>query len=284
MADYCFPTALNKTSEYTSFVKRGSNWKTLWNPKVEDSGHKGFIQPKYPNGTWNYYPPQFCGPTMNHTSCFLNDLGGEFYEESPWAYSFFVPQDQQGLINTVGGSKEFVSRLDTYFEKGYHDMGDEPAFLVPFQYIFAGRPDKATTRVHDLLTTQYNTTIEGLPGNDDSGAMGSFVNWVMMGLYPVAGTDLWLLTTPFFDSYTIDLVAINSNFTVKCNNLSDSNKYINSATLNGKPLNRAWLRHAEFAISNQPAVLELTMGSKWNGWGSTELPPSMTQAKGTAQW
>ncbi|KAM3587203.1 hypothetical protein VKS41_002239 [Umbelopsis sp. WA50703] len=276
--------ALNKTSEYTSFVKRGSNWKTLWNPKVEDSGHKGFIQPKYPNGTWNYYPPQFCGPTMNHTSCFLNDLGGEFYEESPWAYSFFVPQDQQGLINTVGGSKEFVSRLDTYFEKGYHDMGDEPAFLVPFQYIFAGRPDKATTRVHDLLTTQYNTTIEGLPGNDDSGAMGSFVNWVMMGLYPVAGTDLWLLTTPFFDSYTIDLVAINSNFTVKCNNLSDSNKYINSATLNGKPLNRAWLRHAEFAIPNQPAVLELTMGSKWNGWGSTELPPSMTQAKGTAQW
>jgi putative alpha-1,2-mannosidase len=100
----------------------------------------------------------------NHLSCFLSPTGGEFYEESSWAYSFFIPQDQQGLIDMVGGPTEFISRLDTYFDKGYHDMGDEPAFMTPFQYIFAGRPDKAADRVRQLMNINYSTNIAGLPG------------------------------------------------------------------------------------------------------------------------
>ncbi|KAI8581047.1 hypothetical protein K450DRAFT_279440 [Umbelopsis ramanniana AG] len=275
---------LGKSSEYQNFTSRASNWKNLWNPKVKDSGHYGFIQPKYENGTWNYYPPQFCGPTMNHLSCFLNPTGGEFYEESSWAYSFFIPQDQQGLIDMVGGPAEFISRLDTYFDKGYHDMGDEPAFMTPFQYIFAGRPDKAADRVRRLMNINYSTNIAGLPGNDDSGAMGSFVNWAMLGLYPVAGTDVYLVTTPYFTSYTISLVAVNSTFTVQCSNFSKENKYIASMELNGQPINRAYLRHAEFAIANVPSTLTLIMSNTWNGFGANTYPPSITKGLGVAVW
>lgn len=38
---------LGKPKEFRKFVKRSANWKTLWNRNIEDSGHKGFIQPKY---------------------------------------------------------------------------------------------------------------------------------------------------------------------------------------------------------------------------------------------
>jgi putative alpha-1,2-mannosidase len=119
--------------------------------------------------------------------------GGEFYEESSWIYSFSAPQDQIKLIELMGGPEQYVKRLDHYFDKGYHDMGDEPgksiaviitisgkpqiysinvcflsplAFLIPYLYNWAGRIDKTTDIIRTLLRTHFSTNSSGLPGED----------------------------------------------------------------------------------------------------------------------
>ncbi|KAI9286192.1 glycosyl hydrolase family 92-domain-containing protein [Umbelopsis sp. AD052] len=270
---------LGNTSVYEEYLARANNWINLWNPDVEEDGFSGFIMPRYQNGSWDLYPPQFCGPTLNHFSCFLDSRGGEFYEESSWIYSFSAPQDQIKLIELMGGPEQYVKRLDHYFDKGYHDMGDEPAFLIPYLYNWAGRIDKTTDIIRTLLRTHFSTNSSGLPGNDDSGAEGSFVVWSMMGFYPVSGTDVYLLSSPLFAETSLR-IGPNQVFTIVANNLTDTNRYIQNATLNGQPFDRSWFRHSEIA-SDFGARLELEMGAEWTGYGAEKLPPAIT---GDVSW
>jgi putative alpha-1,2-mannosidase len=116
-------------------------------------------------------------------------------------------------------------------------------------------------------------------GNDDSGAEGSFVVWSMMGFYPVSGTDVYLLSSPLFPEISL-LTGPNQVFTIVANNLSDTNRYIQNATLNGQPFDRSWFRHSEIA-SDFGAKLELEMGAEWTGYGAEKLPPSIT---GDVSW
>lgn len=120
----------------------------------------------------------------------MSSFQGEFYEASSWQYSFYFPHNMDYLISELmGGTDTFVSRLDALFENDYSDIGDEPGFLPTLQYNYAGRPDKTVDRVLSTLTTYFNESTNGLPGNDDSGAMGSYVVYAMMGFYPVAGSS-----------------------------------------------------------------------------------------------
>ncbi|KAH8556792.1 glycosyl hydrolase family 92-domain-containing protein [Umbelopsis sp. PMI_123] len=270
---------LGNASVYEEFMARANNWVNLWNSDVEEDGFSGFIMPKYQNGSWNLYPPQFCGPTLNHFSCFLDSHGGEFYEESSWIYSFSAPQDQIKLIELMGGPEQYIKRLDHYFDMGYHDMGDEPAFLIPYLYNWAGRIDKTTDIIRNLLRTHFSTNSSGLPGNDDSGAEGSFVVWSMMGFYPVAGTDVYLLSSPLFPEISLQL-GQKQVFTILANNLTDTNRYIQTATLNGQLFNRSWFRHSEIATYSSTR-LELDMGAQWTGFGAENLPPAIT---GNVSW
>ncbi|CAM0139549.1 unnamed protein product [Umbelopsis sp. WA50703] len=264
--------ALGNSSAYETYIKKANNWMNLWNPDIKEDGFSGFIMPKYKNGTWDNYPPQFCGPTMNHFSCFLDGRGGEFYEESSWIYSFSAPQDQFKLIELMGGPEVYTKRLDHYFEKGYHDMGDEP---VPYLYNWVGRMDKTTDIVRHLLRTNFWTNATGLPGNDDSGAEGSFVVWSMMGFYPVAGTDVYLLSSPIFPKMTLTLSG-NSTFTIIANNLTDTNRYVKSAKLNGATFDRNWIRHGELFSLEEDTSLELEMAAEWYGYGQSSLPPAIS--------
>ncbi|KAG2179993.1 hypothetical protein INT43_003780 [Umbelopsis isabellina] len=267
--------ALGNSSAYNTYIKKANNWINLWNPDIKEDGFSGFIMPKYKNGTWNNYPPQFCGPTLNHFSCFLDGRGGEFYEESSWIYSFSAPQDQFKLIELMGGPEIYTKRLDHYFEKGYHDMGDEPAFLVPYLYNWVGRMDKTTDIVRHLLRTNFWTNATGLPGNDDSGAEGSFVVWSMMGFYPVAGTDVYLLSSPLFSKMTLNM-SVNSTFTIIANNLTETNRYVKSAKLNGVGFERNWIRHSEICNLKEDTTLELDMAAEWFGYGQNSLPPAIS--------
>src|SRR2546430_11376976 len=80
-----------------------------------------------------------------------------------------------GLITAMGGPKLFVKRLDYLHESGLNYIGNEPAFLTVFQYHYAGRPGRSSYRAHTYIPSSFSATAGGLPGNDDSGAMGSFV-------------------------------------------------------------------------------------------------------------
>lgn len=94
------------------------------------------------------------------------------FESSLWEYSYYVPHDQASLIQTYGSAQSFVDRLDYMHEKKITYIGNEPAFLTVFQYHYAGRPGKSAARAHFYIPKYFSPTHAGLPGNDDSGAMG----------------------------------------------------------------------------------------------------------------
>ena len=94
---------------------------------------------------------------------------GEFYEESAWSYSWFVPHDYAAVVELVGGRERFVERLDVFFEEGFANVGNEPGLLQAVLYHYAGRPDKSVMRTRKLIGPVFNTVAHGLPGNDDAG-------------------------------------------------------------------------------------------------------------------
>ena len=185
--------ALGHLDDANKYLGRSGNWENMFNPAQTsvingtDTGFVGFLQPRFLNGTFGVQDPIYCSPLLNFTACYLNAEGGETYEGPVWLYTFFVPGDMASLIHTLGGTETFIKRLDWLHESGILYVGDEQAFLNLFLYHYAGRPGKSAERAHQYIPSLFNDTIAGIPGNDDSGAMGSFEALVMMGLYPNAG-------------------------------------------------------------------------------------------------
>jgi len=182
------------------------------------------------------------------------------------------------LVVLMGGPETYVERMDAFFDLGYHDIGDEPGFLPCFLYNYAGRPDKTVDRVLKVLHESYNTSINGLPGNDDSGAMGGFVVFSSFGFFPVAGESVYLLSTPLFPVINFMDPDTGGNATIIAYNFdgAKANRYIVAAKLNGEDFTRNWFAHDElFGIGG---VLELTLGPEPSTWGTKDddLPPSMS--------
>jgi putative alpha-1,2-mannosidase len=130
--------------------------------------------------------------------------------------------------------------------------------------------------VRRILSTEYRTGRGGLPGNDDSGAMSSWYVWAAMGLYPNAGQPFYYVCAPLFPRSTINLGG-GRTFVVEAPDASQTNQYVQSATLDGRALNRAWLRHEEIARGGR---LMLRMGAKPSLWGRDNRPPSMSSPEG----
>ncbi|ORY19129.1 glycosyl hydrolase family 92-domain-containing protein [Clohesyomyces aquaticus] len=268
--------------DYRKYLGRSGNWKNMFKTdqksdiKGTDTGFVGFLQPRYMNGTWGFQDPIFCSPLLEFTSCYLNPGGHETYEGSSWLYTFFVPGDMATLITTLGGADSFVARLNYLHESGILYIGDEQGFLKVFLYHYAGRPALSATRARFYIPSQFNDTINGIPGNDDSGAMGSFEALTMMGIFPNAGQDVYFITPPFFESVSIRNGQTGKTATIRNINFDPSGKnvYIQSATLDGKPYTRNWLQHSFFL---EGGTLELTLGASESKWGTRvqDVPPSL---------
>lgn len=194
--------------------------------------------------------------------------------------SSFTPHDMSTLIALFGGPEQFTSRLDFVHDREITYIGNEPSFLTVFQYHYAGRPGKSTSRAHFYIPRFFNPTPAGLPGNDDSGAMGSFVAMTMMGLFPNPGQDVYLITAPFFESVNITNPESGQVARVRTVNFDTSyqNIYIQSATLNGEPYSRNWLNHDFFTRGGE---LVLVLGRNESTWGTgdDDLPPSLLNVK-----
>ncbi|KAJ7181028.1 alpha-1,2-mannosidase, putative subfamily [Mycena filopes] len=276
---------LGRKADAADYFNRSGDWFNIWNPAANNSGFSGFIQPRSADGSWyfdprydlnNVFRPDHCSPVFGHNDCFLNPSGGEFYEASSWEYSYFVPQDMAKLVTAMGGPTTFSSRLDTFFTDGFHDIGDEPGFLPTYLYNYVGQPAKTVDRVDAVLTQYYNTSLNGLPGNDDSGAMGAYVVWSHLGFFPVAGQDTYLLNRPYFPKTTIRNEATGAVATIIASGLSATNKYIQSATLNGRPYTKNWISHSLFTSGG---TLKFIMGpSTSSTWGTRkgDLPLSLS--------
>ena len=155
---------------------------------------------------------------------------------------------------------------------------NEPAFLTVFQYHYAGRPGRSAYRSHYYIPAFFQPTRGGLPGNDDSGAMGSFVAFSMMGLFPNPGQDVYLITPPYFESVNITSPVTGKTATIRNVNFDPAYKsiYIQRATLNGKSYTKNWIDHSFFLEGKE---LVLYLGKNESSWGThvADLPPSLSE-------
>jgi len=279
--DFCLAQVakgIGREGEYERFMKQSSNWQHLWRD-VEDHGARGFIMPRDASGAWldsvqcdisngrrtfiRYTPLTTEWPICICWWC------GFFYEGVSWEYSFFVPQDIPALIEKCGGATAFESRLDTFFDSGFYDVTNEPDFLTSSLYHWIGRPDRSSQRTRTIVSKNFSSARDGIPGNDDSGAMSSWLAFHMMGLYPNAGQPYYLLTAPIVRKTTIHLAG-GSQFEIVARNLSDKNVYVQSAMLDGRPFDQAWIEHRDIT---RGGTLVLEMGDRPSMWGRATPPP-----------
>ena len=198
------------------------------------------------------------------------------------------------LIALFGSKERFVEQLDRLFVQGmttskwkYYAvhpdssgnvgqfvMGNEPSFHIPYLYNYAGEPWKTQKRIRMLMEAWFRNDLMGICGDEDGGGMSAFYVFSAMGFYPVtAGLPYYVIGSPLFEKTTINLDN-GKKFTVVAKNNSKENKYIQSATLNGKPYNKTYFSHEDIISGG---TLELTMGNRpcktW-GVGDDAVPPS----------
>lgn len=264
---------LGKEDLYQRYLKQSENWKNLWRGDYEHEGAKGFIMPRDKEGNWldsipfghstrmqpkfKYTPVTFEGPWYTPWWSMF------FYEASSWEYSLSIPHDVPGLIEKCGGAADFEKRLDIFFDKGFFNVNNEPSFLTPCLYHWLGKPWRSSDRIREIIAKNYNDGPVGLPGNDDSGAMSSWLAFHMIGLYPNAGQDYYLIHAPLLTSTTFHLEG-GKEFKVVAEGLSDKNCYIQGVTLNGKDYPYSVLRHKDIMAGGE---LVLKMGKKPGNWG-----------------
>ncbi|HEU5078004.1 MAG TPA: glycoside hydrolase domain-containing protein [Opitutaceae bacterium] len=201
--------------------------------------------------------------------------GYSLYEGGVWNYSFTVWQDMPGLIGLYSSREAFVQELDRFFGYGsiegvdipFEGLNNQPDMEVPYAYIFAGRPHRTQEVIHAVRKYRFAVGRGGWPGNDDSGATSSWYVWNALGLFPIAGRDLYLIGTPQFPRANFEIGG--KSFTIEAVDVSAENFYIQSAELDGKPLDRAWLTYDELA---QGGHLILKMGAHPSRWGAAHPP------------
>lgn len=141
-------------------------------------------------------------------------------------------------------------------------MGNEPSFLSPNLYHWIGRADPGPDCIQSIVKRAYNDTLRGIPGNDDPVTLSSWLVFRMQGLHANAGQSYYLINTPLFTESTL-LQTNGKAFRFVARSLSATNKYITGATLDGKPLPRAWIEHAEIVRGVVPELEMSELASDW---------------------
>jgi predicted alpha-1,2-mannosidase len=257
--DFCaaqVAAGLGLTQEAQTYLARSQKWQALWNAEHENHGFKGFVMPRKASGEW---------PSYDVTS-FGGSWAGDFYEGSSWTYSFFVPHQPKRLVELMGGPETFARRLDYGMKNRLIDFGNEPAFLAPQMFHYAGRPDLSAQWIRSVTGNLFS--LRGYPGDDDSGAMSSYFIWAQLGLFPNAGQDIYYLNGPTVNRVVVQRPADGLLEITR----SGKGNYVSSATLNGRPLTRSWVRHAEL---KGRAKLAFVMSETPTTWGQAALPPSL---------
>jgi predicted alpha-1,2-mannosidase len=255
---------LGKTGDYQELLKRSRNYKNVYDTV------SGFVRGRHADGKW---VEKFNAYIHGHSA---RDTGNYFIcEGTPFQYTWYVPQDVEGLINLMEGRKAFLDKLDKFFNKTYYWHGNEPCHHIAYLFTYAGEPWKTQKWVRNIVEKEYEPFPNGLCGNDDAGQMSSWLIFSMVGFYPVCpGMPYYVVGSPMFDKVTIQ-VGNDKEFVIKTINNSEKNIYIQSAKLNGKPFDRSYIWHNEIINGG---VLDFVMGDQPNkSWatGSESIPPSI---------
>lgn len=262
--DYCIAqVAQGLGDELTAqhYMVQSQRWRNLWREDFEWDGMKGFIMPRDAEGKWLDQVPwgksRVFHPTITYTPVtkvapwYIPWWDTFFYEATSEEYSLSVPHDVPGLIEACGGNDAFRNRLDALFDKGYYNVANEPSFLTPCLYHWIDRPDLSSDCVHQIINDNYSDTPNGLPGNDDSGAMSSWLAFHQLGLYPNAGHDYYLLHLPLVKEYTFHL----SNGKTLHAVIKGKGSHFDGAQLNGEPLPNARITHDQLMSGGELVFL-----------------------------
>ncbi|BCY27732.1 GH92 family glycosyl hydrolase [Flavobacterium okayamense] len=212
---------LDKPEDFNYFRKRSQNWKNLFDWET------GFIRPKK-NGGWDKpFDPR--------------EVNNNFTEGNAWQYTFFVPQDIQGMIEAYGGPEKFEAKLDEMFNSeskttgreqvdvtgliGQYAHGNEPSHHMAYLYNYIGKPEKTNNKVKYILDNFYTNSPDGLIGNEDCGQMSAWYVLSSMGIYQVTPGQKYFNTCKSF--YNNAKIRINENKIVVLNTDESENKFIN---------------------------------------------------------
>ena len=274
--------ALGRADDAREFMRRAGSYRNLLDPET------GFARPRLADG-------RFAGP-FDPSGYGVSKQWHDYTEGNAWQYSWAAQHDPAGYVRHFGGRKAFADRLDAVFATpldlagrdlppdvsgliGQYAHGNEPSHHVAYLYAWAAEPWKTQERVRQILDTLYADTPEGLAGNEDCGQMSSWYVLSALGLYPVdpAGA-YYVIGSPLFTKATLEL-GDGRRLVIRAENTSAENKYVQSATLGGMPLTRAWVRHDELLAAGEIAFV---MGPQPNrAWGASETdrPPSMSDPR-----
>lgn len=252
---------MGKEEDYQFFSDRSKNYKNIFDEST------GFMRGKDKEGNWvePFDPLKVERPS-------------DYTEGNAWQYTWYVPHDPQEFINLYGGVEEFSQKLDTFFHKekkdptevadvtgmiGQYAHGNEPSHHIAYFYNFAGQPSKTQKYVNRICNEKYGNKPEGLSGNEDCGQMSSWYLFSAMGFYPFnPASGNYQIGTPRFEK--VELTTPTGNvFTIKANNLSDDNYYIQSVRLNGKKYDKTYITHQDIL---KGGTLEFEMTSKPGKW------------------
>ena len=225
--------ALHDTRTYAAFMRRSSNWMTLFDASARS------IVPR--DGDIR------TGGAFMATSLGENGESG-FQEGNAAQYTWMVPQDLRDLAAAMGGTQAAEAKLDEFFtdlnagqDKPYAWLGNEPSLGTPWVYLSLGEPWRAQAIVRRALTTLYDDSPQGLPGNDDLGTMSAWYVWCAIGLYPQNPAVRYLdIGTPLFSSIVVrspggPAIVISSPLSTA------ENAYVERVSVNGAPARNSWI-------------------------------------------
>ena len=228
--------ALGHKDDAKALRARSQNYRNVIDPAT------GYARGRYADGSWqeNFNPFTF---------------NKAITEGAPCHYTWYVPHDRRGLIDAMGGRKEFAAKLDSMFTAGRYWHGNEPCHQVAWMLNDAGEPEKTRRYVRAIMDNEYHAVPGGLSGNDDAGQMSAWYVFAALGFYPVCpGTTEYSLGLPLFDR--VDIALDNGKtFTVKVNRRSPDDFKVKSMKLNGKTHKKLTIDHSDITSGS---TLEIT--------------------------
>ncbi|WPO78293.1 GH92 family glycosyl hydrolase [Flavobacterium sp. KACC 22761] len=243
---------MGKTEDYKWLSERGMRYKKYYDKAT------GFMRALDSNG-------KFIGP---FNPSFSDHMNSPYCEGNAWQWTWFVPQDVNGLIDLMGGKVSFEEKLDALFNTtaklegadasadisgliGQYAHGNEPSHHIIYFYNYINKPFKTQELADKIMKEQYRNAPDGLSGNEDCGQMSSWYILNAIGFYQVApGDPTYTISRPLFDKVTIDLER-GKKLIVKTINNAPENKYVESVTLNGKILNSLFFKHDQIASGGE---------------------------------
>lgn len=262
-------TALGRTREAKVLYDRALYYRNVFDPNDR------YFRPRAADGTWvpGFNPARY-------------ELG--FVEGSGWQYQSFAPSDLAWLVHAVGPDlfNQRMSEFFDYSEPGwytkYYNPYNETDLQAPFVFNFSGQPWMTQRVVRRVLRENYFDAPDGVPGNDDCGAMSSWAVLTMMGIYSVDPASLaYELAGPTFPRIVIHLhdPYAGKTFSIEASGARDDAPYIQSVQLNGRPWQKNWIPFRSIVAGGKVSVVVGPDPDRQWGAAPADAPPSLSDEK-----